>query len=80
MLNVQAKTEMHIQILVKKKKRKRQLGRPKRIKEDNIKSGDTEIAWQGVDCSHLAQDMNQRPSVVNMLMNIRIKAMRVIFY
>jgi hypothetical protein len=47
MLNVQEKTEMHTQILVKNI-RKRQLGRPRRRQEDNIKSGDTEIGWQGV--------------------------------
>ena len=44
MLHVQEKTEMHTQILVKNI-RKRQLGRPKRRQEDNIKSGDTEIGW-----------------------------------
>jgi hypothetical protein len=79
MLYVQDKTEMPTQILVKNI-RKRQLGRPKRRQEDNIKSGDTDIGWQGVDCSYLPQDMNQRPAVVNMLMNIRTKAMRVTFY
>jgi len=80
MLYVQDKTEMPTQILVKNI-RKRQLGRPKRRQEDNIKSGDTEIiGWLGVDCSYQAQDMNQRPAVVNMLMNIRTKAMRVTFY
>jgi hypothetical protein len=75
---VQEKTEMHTQIPVKNI-RKRQIGKPKRIQEDNIKSGDTEIGWQGVDCNHLARDMNQQPAAVNMLIKFRIKAMGVIF-
>jgi len=70
---------MHTHILVKNI-RKRQVERPKRRQEDNIKSGDTEIGWQEVGCSHLARDINQRPAAMNMLTNFRIKAMQVIFY
>jgi hypothetical protein len=70
---------MHTQIPVKNI-RKRQVERPKRRQENNIKSGDTEIGWQRVECSHLARDMNQRPAAVNMLITFRIKAMGVIFY
>jgi hypothetical protein len=70
---------MHTHIPVKNI-RKGQVERPKRRQEDNIKSSDTEKGWQGVDCSHLARDMNQQPAAVNMLMNFKIKAMGVIFY
>jgi hypothetical protein len=43
-------------ILVGKCERKRPLGRPRCIWEDNIKMNLREIRWEGVDSIHPAQD------------------------
>jgi hypothetical protein len=47
-------------ILVGKPEGKRQLGRPRRRWEDNIKMDLTEIGWGGMDWINLAQDRDQR--------------------
>jgi hypothetical protein len=46
-------------ILAGKSKRKRPLGRQGRRWEDNIKMDLGELGFEGVDCSHLAQDRGQ---------------------
>jgi hypothetical protein len=37
---------------------RRSLGRPRRRWEDNIRMNLREIGWEGVDWTHLAQDMD----------------------
>jgi hypothetical protein len=46
-------------ILVGKPEGKRPLERTRCRCEDNIRMAVTEIGWEGVDCMHLAQDMDQ---------------------
>jgi hypothetical protein len=43
-------------ILVRKPEGKRQLGRPRRRWEDNIRMDLAEIGWEGVDWMRLAQE------------------------
>ena len=47
---------MRIGFLVQRAKGKRQLGRPRRRWEDNIKTGVQQIGWDGLDWFDLAQD------------------------
>jgi hypothetical protein len=50
---------------------KRPLGRPRRLWEDNIRM-DREIGWGGMDWIDLAQDRDQRRTLVNTVMNLRV--------
>jgi hypothetical protein len=59
-------------ILVSKCEGKRQFGRPRRIREDNIKMDLREIGLEGVDWIHLAQDRDQWRVLVNTVMNLRV--------
>jgi hypothetical protein len=58
-------------VLVGKPERKRSLGRPRHIWEDNIRMDLREIGWEGVDWMHLAQDKGQCRAVVYTVMNLR---------
>jgi hypothetical protein len=58
--------------LVGKPEEKRQLGRPRRRLEDNIRMDLKEIECGGMDWIDLAQDMDQRRALVNTVMNLRI--------
>jgi hypothetical protein len=51
---------------------KRQIGRPRRRWEDNIRMDGTEIVLKGVDCINLTQKRGQRRALVNSVMNIRV--------
>jgi hypothetical protein len=57
--------------LVGKTEGKKPLGRPRHRWEDNTRMNVKEIAWEGVNWIHLAQDRNQW-CVVNTVMNLRI--------
>ena len=46
-------------VLVGKPEGKRQLGRPRRRWEDNIKMNVQEVVWGGMDWIELAQDRNR---------------------
>jgi hypothetical protein len=46
-------------ILVRKPEQKRRHGKPRHRWEDNITMDYKGIGWEGVDCMHLAQDMDQ---------------------
>jgi hypothetical protein len=46
-------------ILIRKPDGRRPLGRPRRIREDNIRMNFKEIGRKGVDWVHLAQDRDQ---------------------
>jgi hypothetical protein len=59
-------------ILVGKPEGKRQLGRPRRGWEDNIKMDLKEIGWGGMDFIDLAQDRDQWRALVNTVMNLRV--------
>jgi hypothetical protein len=48
------------------------LGRPRRRWVDNIKIDFREIGWDGMDLIHLAEDRDQRRTVVNTVMNLRV--------
>jgi hypothetical protein len=52
---VRRRGEKYIKILVEKLERKRQLGRPRRRWEDNIRIDLREIGWEVVDWIHLPQ-------------------------
>jgi hypothetical protein len=51
---------------------KRQLGRPRRRRVDNINMDLREIGWDGMDWIELAQDRDQWMALVNMAMNLRV--------
>jgi hypothetical protein len=59
-------------ILVRKPEGRRPLGRPRRRWVDNIKMDFREIAWDGIDWIHLAQDRDQWRSLVNTVLNVRV--------
>jgi hypothetical protein len=48
------------------------LGRPRRRREDNVRTGLREIGWKGVDWIHLAQDKELWRDLVNTVMNLRV--------
>jgi hypothetical protein len=51
---------------------RRQLGRPRRKWEDNIKMYLGEIGFGDVDWIHLAQDRDRWRALVNTVMNLRV--------
>jgi hypothetical protein len=59
-------------VLVGKPEGKRQLGRPKRRWEDNIKMDLCEIGIDGANWIHLAQDRAQWRAFVNTVVNLRL--------
>ena len=58
-------------VLVGKPWGKRQLGRPGRIWEDNIKIDFQEVGCAGMNWIELAQDSNRWRALVNAAMNLR---------
>jgi hypothetical protein len=52
--------------------KERQLGRPGRRWEDNIKMELGEIGWGGMDWIDLAEDRDQWRALVNTVMNLRV--------
>jgi hypothetical protein len=59
-------------ILVRKPEGKRQLGRPKRKWEDNIKMDLREVGWNGMNWIDLAQDKDQWRALVNTVINLLV--------
>jgi hypothetical protein len=59
-------------ILVRKPESNRQLGRPRRRWEDNIRIDIREIRWKIMDWIYLAQDGDQCRPLVNTVMNLRV--------
>jgi hypothetical protein len=51
---------------------KRQLGRPRRRWEDNIRMDLREIRWGGMNWIGVAQDRDQWRALVNAVMNLRV--------
>jgi hypothetical protein len=58
--------------LLEKAEGRRQLGRPRRRWEDNIKMDLREVEWQGVDWIDLSQDRNRWRALVYTVMNLRV--------
>jgi hypothetical protein len=56
-------------VLVVKPKGKRPLERPRHRWENMIKVDLREISWEGVECTHLAQDGDRWQAFVNAVMN-----------
>jgi hypothetical protein len=59
-------------ILVGKSERKRPLRRREFRWEGNIRTHLKKVGWEVVDWIDLAQDKDQRPALVNMVMDLRI--------
>ena len=59
-------------VLVGKPEGKRQLGRPRRRWEDNIKMDHQEVGCGDVDWIGLAEDRDGWKAVVNAVMNLRV--------
>jgi hypothetical protein len=57
---------------VGKSEGKRPLGRPRRRWVDNINMDLREIGWDDMDWIELAQDRDQRRTLVNTVMNLRV--------
>jgi hypothetical protein len=63
-------------VLVEKPEGKRPLERPRRRREDGIKTDLKEIGWGSVEWIHLAQGRDRCRAVVNAVMNLRVLAPR----
>ena len=59
-------------IFVGKPERKRQLGRPRRRWEDNIKMDLQEVGCEGIDWVELARVRDRWRAFVNAVMNLRV--------
>jgi hypothetical protein len=57
---------------------KRQLRRPTRRLEDNIRMDLRETGWEGVEWIHLAQDRDQWRAFVNTVIKFGFHKMRII--
>jgi hypothetical protein len=51
---------------------KRELGRPRRTWEDNIKMYLQAVGWGGMDWTHMTQDMDKWRALVNVVKKIRV--------
>jgi hypothetical protein len=59
-------------ILVGKPEGKRPLARPRRRWVNNIEMNLREIGWDVIDWMDLSQDRDQRRTIVNTVMNLRV--------
>jgi len=58
-------------VLVGQPERKRTLGRPRNIWEDNIKMDLQEVGCEGMDWIDLTQDRDRWQALVNVVMNLQ---------
>jgi hypothetical protein len=58
--------------LVVKPEGKRELGRPKRRREDNIKMDLQNLGWGGTNWIDLTHERDRRRALVNAVMNLRV--------
>ena len=70
---VEEKRNAYRILVGKLKVKKRPLGKPRHRWEDNIKMDINEIAWEGMDWTHLAQDRDQGHSLVSTVMNLYVQ-------
>jgi hypothetical protein len=66
-------------ILVGKTEGKRSRGRPSRRWEDSVRMDFKEIAWQGVDWSHVGEDTDHDQALVNTVVKLGFHKRRGIF-
>jgi hypothetical protein len=59
-------------VLVEKPEGKRQLGKPRRRWEDNIKMDLQEVRWGGMVLIYLAQDTGSWRALVNAAINLQV--------
>jgi hypothetical protein len=59
-------------VLVGNPEGRRQLGKPKRRWENNIKAFFQEVVWGCMNWIELAQDRDRRRELVNAVMNLRV--------
>jgi len=59
-------------VLVGKPEEKRQIGRPTRRWEDNIKMDFQEVGCEGMELLDLVQDRDRWRALVNAVMNLRV--------
>jgi hypothetical protein len=59
-------------LLVGKPEGKRPLGRPRRVRVDNIRTDLGEVGWGDVDWIGLSQDRNRWGALVNSVLNLRV--------
>jgi hypothetical protein len=60
-------------ILVGKPEGKRPVGRLKHKWKDNIRTDLREVGWEDVDWLHLTQDRDQWRTLMNAVMNFRVR-------
>ena len=60
-------------VLVAKPEGKRPLGRPRHRRDDNIKMDLQEVRWGRMDWNDLAQERDRWRTIVNAVINIRIR-------
>jgi len=59
-------------VLVGKPEGERSMGRPRRRKEDNIKTDLHEVGYGGVDWIELVQERDRWQALVNAVMNLQV--------
>jgi len=64
--------ERRMQVLVGKPEGKRQIGRPRRRWDDNIKMDLQEVGCGGMDWIELAQDRDRWRALLNAVMSLRV--------
>jgi hypothetical protein len=70
MLSCLGERRVTYRVLVGKLEINRPLGRPSLRWESNIRIDLKEISWEGMECTDLAQDRDEKQAVVNMVLKL----------